>query len=832
VIVSVSEGTVNADRIWQLATNDPITVGTTALVFTEFAPLHYGIWDPVRAASVVNGTLATAFANGQVIDGVTLATGDRILLLAQTSGDENGIYTVNATGAPTRATDFNTSAKVVSGSIAAVSEGTVNADTIWQLTTNAAITLETTALTFVQIAPDLNQGTKIPVRVASAAALTLATDVQNGDTIDGVVLATGDRVLLKDQASADENGIYVAVASGAPARAADMNSSAKCLAGHSVAVSEGTISADTVWQLTNNGAIVLDTTGLVYAQIVPEVDLGMKPSVRAATVVNGTLATAFDNGQVIDGVTLVTGNRILLKNQTTGQENGIYIVQASGAPVRAPDYNTSAKSDSGHLVAVSEGTVNADSIWQLTTNAAITLGTTPLVYVQVAPEVNQGTKAPVDVATVANGTLATAFANGQTVDGVALVTGDRILLKNQTSADENGIYIVQAAGAPVRAPDMNSSAKVISGHLVPVSEGDVNADSVWQLTTNAAITLDTTGLAYARVGPDLNQGCKEPVAVATIANGTLATAFANGQTVDGIVLVTGDRILLKNQTAGDENGIYTVNAAGAPTRAVDMNASFKCVPGQLVAVSEGDVNADSLWQLTTDAAIVLDTTALTYVQVGANLGLGCKTPVRCASVANGSMATAYEDGDTVDGVTLATGDRILIRAQTSGDENGIYVVQASGTPLRAADYDIGAKVLAGHLVPVSEGTVNAGTVWQMNATGTITVGTTSLTYVLASQFHYAAPETLNTDTAASVSCLLTNIDSSGAARAISLAAGYFEGQRHVFRAEVVGNNQVITPATFHDGTTVTLATAEEYVLLVWYTATGWNVIQNVGGVIA
>ena len=54
------------------------------------------------------------------------------------------------------------------------------------------------------------------------------------------------------------------------------------------------------------------------------------------------------------------------------------------------------------------------------------------------------------------------------------------------------------------------------------------------------------------------------VRVATTANGTLSSAFANGQTVDGVTLATNDRILLKNQSTGSENGIYTVNASGAP----------------------------------------------------------------------------------------------------------------------------------------------------------------------------------------------------------------------------------------------------------------------------
>lgn len=104
--------------------------------------------DAVRAATTVAGTLATAFANTQVIDGVTLATGDRILIKNQAAGAENGIYTVNATGAPTRATDADTSAEVKSGMTVCVSEGTVNADKQVTLTTDGAITLGTTALVF------------------------------------------------------------------------------------------------------------------------------------------------------------------------------------------------------------------------------------------------------------------------------------------------------------------------------------------------------------------------------------------------------------------------------------------------------------------------------------------------------------------------------------------------------------------------------------------------------------------------------------------------------------------------------------------------------------
>ena len=111
--------------------------------------------------------------------------------------------------------------------------------------------------------------------------------------------------------------------------------------------------------------------------------LDWKASVRAATTVAGTLATSFENLDVIDGVTLATGDRILLKNQAAGAENGIYTVNASGAPTRATDADVSAEVTSGIAVFVEEGTANANTQWALNTDDPITLGTTALTFGQV-----------------------------------------------------------------------------------------------------------------------------------------------------------------------------------------------------------------------------------------------------------------------------------------------------------------------------------------------------------------------------------------------------------------------------------------------------------------
>lgn len=108
--------------------------------------------------------------------------------------------------------------------------------------------------------------------------------------------------------------------------------------------------------------------------------LSWKQSVRVATVAAGTLATSFANGSVVDGVTLVTGDRILIKNQATQSENGIYTVNASGAPTRAIDADTGTDLV-GASVFVDQGSL-ADTGWVQTTNAPITIGSSNIVFAQ------------------------------------------------------------------------------------------------------------------------------------------------------------------------------------------------------------------------------------------------------------------------------------------------------------------------------------------------------------------------------------------------------------------------------------------------------------------
>nr|WP_288912084.1 phage tail protein [uncultured Pseudomonas sp.] len=103
-------------------------------------------------------------------------------------------------------------------------------------------------------------------------------------------------------------------------------------------------------------------------------------------------------------------------------------------------------------------------------------------------------KQSVRVATTANIVLSGA----QAIDGVAVVAGNRVLVKSQTLAKDNGIYVA-ANSAWVRAKDADANAEVTSGLIVSVEEGTTLANTIWQLITDGGIVLGTTALAFQNI---------------------------------------------------------------------------------------------------------------------------------------------------------------------------------------------------------------------------------------------------------------------------------------------------------------------------------------------
>ena len=214
---------------------------------------------------------------------------------------------------------------------------------------------------------------------------------------------------------------------------------------------------------------------------------------------------------------------------------------------------------------------------------------------------------------VTNAMLAGSIANAKLTNSAVTV--------GSTSISLGGSATAIAGITELTVDNLNVNGNTISttntnGNLVldPNGTGTIDVSSA-RITSLATPTGSTDAATKAYVDAQL-QGLdvKNSVRVATTANGTLSSAFANNSTVDGVTLATNDRILIKDQSTGSENGIYIVNASGAPTRATDFDADSEVTGGAFFFAEEGTVNADNGFVLTNDGAITVGTTALTFTQ--------------------------------------------------------------------------------------------------------------------------------------------------------------------------------------------------------------------------
>jgi hypothetical protein len=177
---------------------------------------------------------------------------------------------------------------------------------------------------------------------------------------------------------------------------------------------------------------------------------------------------------------------------------------------------------------------------------------------------------------------------------------------------------------------------------------------------------------------------KQSVRVATTAN----ISLSGTQTIDAIVLISGDRVLVKNQTTTSQNGIYTV-AAGAWTRAVDMDVWVE-IPGSFVFVEDGSINAYTGWVATVKQGGVLETTAINWSQFS---GAGTYTAAGGIGLTGTTFSVAAGTGliQEVDGIAHAD-----TSTQVSVDNSGNTFVQ-----------DITLDGF-GHITGIVSGTVTIG----------------------------------------------------------------------------------------------------------------------------
>ena len=153
-----------------------------------------------------------------------------------------------------------------------------------------------------------------------------------------------------------------------------------------------------------------------------------------------------------------------------------------------------------------------------------------------------------------------------------------------------------------------------------------------------------------------------------------------------------------------------------------------------------------------------------------------KKSVRVATTSNVNLSSP---GSSIDGVTLASGDRVLVKSQTTGSQNGIYEFDTSTTAMiRATDTNADGELTAGMLIPVEEGSTYADTLWIVSTDGDISLGTTSVSFaqitgssggsVSAADVSYAGSSNLS---ASNVEDALDELDSEKAAASHSHVIG-------------------------------------------------------------
>jgi hypothetical protein len=293
--------------------------------------------------------------------------------------------------------------------------------------------------------------------------------------------------------------------------------------------------------------------------------------------------------------------------------------------------------------------------------------------------------------------------NAQTLTNKTLtspiINGDGVVFEGATANDfETTLTVVDpTADRTITLPNVTGTV-VTTGDSATVTNAMLAGSIANDKLSNSAITINGTSTS---LGGSRTLGSDD------IAEGSTNKYFTDERAQDAIGTVVGNGLDYDDNTGAIsvDPAEFALNAVGAPTGDVSM-ATYK-----ITGLGTPTNSTDAATKAYVDAV---------------SEGLHVHEAARAAILTNVAIATALENGDTAGGVTLATGDRILLNGQTTTSENGIYVVQASGQALRATDFDTATEVDSGDFIFVTSGTY-ANTGW-VQTLRPATIGTDPISF--------------------------------------------------------------------------------------------------------
>ena len=590
-----------------------------------------------------------------------------------------------------------------------------------------------------------------PCLVATTANIpNISTTNIANDTIDGVTLNVGDRILVGKQSDPVENGIWQVQATYTNnrlvlQRASDMSATPQVANMKTVNVSSGSTKSGNYITYVQRTGFDIDSDPILF-----QTHTAWTQEPPAATVVAATTSNISDLTHahpVVDGVALNVGDKILVKNQTNPVQNGIYQVASfnnSGvySYTRLHPYSTNNLVSPFLYHSILQGTQNAGHLFQwflsdwypmtpADWNTQFPIGVTNFKFVDITTRAANVLNADLVVETNLPNFSAGSFNPAPTRVfqprnniWMTVSSSDSILVRGQTDDRENGVYVPQTDNTIWhRHSSMDSSGAIVP--RVVQSYGSLYSPWAWHLYCLGTLTSDIPIIFVPSQYSVPGVTCT----VATTGSNLSSFTSTAPSTIDGYSLNVGDVVLVKDQTDPTENGIYQVSTA--PTAQLvrsDMLASdgARTDRVKVITASGGTINGSTTFEMSSVSPWTVGTSELRFYNFSQ---LQYYSACACSSTANVDLT--QDAPATLDTVSLTNGMRVLLQYQTNPNENGIYVV--TGTRSigfeRSYDLDQNSNFNAHIRTNVTNGLTQNNTWWGLWYSGSATIGTTSFYWV-------------------------------------------------------------------------------------------------------
>jgi len=307
----------------------------------------------------------------------------------------------------------------------------------------------------------------------------------------------------------------------------------------------------------------------------------------------------------------------------------------------------------------------------------------------------------ITTAKIADSNVTTAKVAADAIDGTK-IADDSINSEHYVDGSIDTAHIADSQITSAKIADSAiTSAKINDGAIV---NADINASAAIDATKIHDGTISNTEFGYLN---GVSSNIQDQLDAKGASNANL-TAIGNLATTDGNFIVG--------------SGSTWVAETGSTARASLGLGTISTQAANSVAISGGTITGLGAPSSSSDAA------TKNYVD---NLVTGLKTRIitRVATTANVDLSNDLQNGDTLDGITLSTNDKVLVKNQTDATQNGIYDVVASGTATRNSDYDTVAE-LAGQLVIIQEGSTNADKIYLCTTDNSGSIGSVNIVFTI------------------------------------------------------------------------------------------------------